>query len=77
MQNNIMWKQKNLNFGQLSLNFTHCSAPQTDFEPSYSEPDSALEPLGSSSAARHTTAIPETWQQDTTNTLSLTSLGRN
>jgi len=72
-----MWKQKNLNFGQLSLNFTHCSAPQTDNEPSYSGPDSALDPLGFSSAARHTTAIPETRQQDATNTLPLTSPGRN
>ena len=33
MYSNIMWKSVNLNFGQLSLNLTHCAAPQAGIEP--------------------------------------------
>ena len=31
----MMWKSVNLNFGQLSLNLTHCEVPQTDIEHRY------------------------------------------
>ena len=41
----------NFNFGQLSLNLTHCAAPQTGIEPGYPGPDSTLKPFGSSSVA--------------------------
>jgi hypothetical protein len=39
------------NFGQLSLNLTHCAAPQTGIKPGYPRPDSALKPFGSFSIA--------------------------
>jgi hypothetical protein len=38
MLSNIIWKSVKLNFGQLSLNLTHCAAPPTDSEPRYLDP---------------------------------------
>jgi hypothetical protein len=35
-----------LNFGQLSLNITHCAAPQMDIKPRYPGLDSTLQPFG-------------------------------
>ena len=35
MLSNIIWKAVNLNFGQLSLNLTHCAALQMDVERRY------------------------------------------
>ena len=46
MSSNIIWELVNLNFGQLSLNLTHCSAPQTDVEPRHPGPESTLQPFG-------------------------------
>ena len=59
MWSNIMRKSVKLNFGLLSLNLTQCSATQTDIEPRYPGPDSAVLPFGLSSAAWHKTVIPE------------------
>jgi hypothetical protein len=70
----ILWKLNNLNFGQVSLNLTHCTASQTDIEPRYSGPDSTLEPFGFPSAVCYTIVIPENWQRDATNTLTFSSL---
>jgi hypothetical protein len=69
MWSNITWKSGNLNFGQLSLNLTHCAAPQTDIEPRYPFPDCTLEPFSLSSAAWYTTVIPENCPRNATNTL--------
>jgi hypothetical protein len=57
----ILWKSKNFNCGQVSLNLTHCIASQTDFEPRHPGPDSTLQPFGFSSAACYTTVIPLNW----------------
>ena len=38
MWSNIMWNSVNFNFGQVSLNVTHCAMPQTDSEPRYLDP---------------------------------------
>ena len=54
-----MWKSVNLNSGQLSLNVTHCTAPQADIEPRYPGTDSTPEPFGFSSANWYTTVTPE------------------
>ena len=55
-----------LEFGQLSLNFRHCAAPQPYIEPRY--PGSHLTPqsFAMSPAARYTTVIPENWSRDAT-----------
>jgi hypothetical protein len=55
----IFWKSKNLNFGQESLNITHCAAPQVDIEPRQPGLDSTLQPFVLSSAAWNTTDISE------------------
>jgi hypothetical protein len=73
----ILWTSKNFNFGQVSLHLTHCTASQTDIEPRHPGSDSTLEPFGFSSAAWYTTVIPEKWPRDATDTLTLSSLGRN
>jgi hypothetical protein len=54
-----MWESVNLNVGQLSLNLTHCAAPQTDIELRYAGPDSTLQPFGLSTVAWYETVIPE------------------
>lgn len=48
----------NFNVGQLSLNLTHCAAPQSGIEPRYPGPDFTLKPFGSYSVAWYTTVIP-------------------
>jgi len=47
----------NLNFGQLSLNWSHCAAPLTDVEPRYPGLDYTLRLFGLSAAAWHITVV--------------------
>jgi hypothetical protein len=72
-----MWKTVNSNFGQLSLILTDYATPQMDIEPRYPGPEYTLEPFGSSSVTWYVTAIPENLPRNATNTLTLSSLGRN
>jgi len=44
---------------QLSLNLSHCAAPQTGIEARYAGPDSTLETFSVFSAFLYTTVIPD------------------
>jgi len=55
-----------LNFSQLSLNLTHCAAPQTNVEPRYPALDYTRQPFCLSSAARYITVLLGNWQRGST-----------
>jgi len=61
----ILWKkEKNLNFGQISLNLTQCAAPQAGIEPGNPGHDSTLQAFGLSAAVWFIIATPENCPRD-------------